>query len=65
MASYTARVKEILRDLGCRFDRNGKGDHEIWFSPINNRKFPVDHDIRSRHTANAILKQAGINLKAF
>jgi hypothetical protein len=65
MASYTARVKEILRDFGCRFDRNGKGDHEIWFSPINNRKFPVDHDIRSRHTANAILKQAGINLKAF
>jgi HicA toxin of bacterial toxin-antitoxin, len=65
MASDTARVKEILRDFGCRFDRNGKGDHEIWFSPINNRKFPVDHDIRSRHTANAILKQAGINLKAF
>jgi hypothetical protein len=65
MASYTARLKEILKSYGCRFDRAGKGDHEIWFSPINNPKFPVDLDIRSRHTDNAILKQAGINLKAF
>jgi hypothetical protein len=65
MASYTARLKEILKSYGCRFDRPGKGDHEVWFSPINNRKFPVDPDIRSRHTANAILKQAGINSKAF
>ncbi|MGD0291618.1 MAG: type II toxin-antitoxin system HicA family toxin [Candidatus Binataceae bacterium] len=50
----------MLRDKKCRYDPPGKGDHEIWHSPINNRKFPVDHDIRSRHTANAILKQAGI-----
>jgi len=32
----------------------------IWCSPISGRKFPADHDIRSRHTANSILKQAGI-----
>jgi hypothetical protein len=38
----------------------GKGDHEIWFSPITQRRFAVDSDIRSRHTANAVLKQAGI-----
>ncbi len=60
MASYTGRVKDILTRHKCRFDRPGKGDHEIWYSPINNRKFPVDHTIRSRHTANGILKQAGI-----
>ena len=30
MASYTARVKEILRAQGCHFERPGKGDHEIW-----------------------------------
>ncbi|MBE3603741.1 type II toxin-antitoxin system HicA family toxin [bacterium] len=60
MASYTDRVKEILRNHNCRFDRPGKGDHEIWNSPINGRKFPVDHSIKSRHTANGILKQAGI-----
>jgi HicA toxin of bacterial toxin-antitoxin, len=64
MADYSSEVKKILRENGCRFDRAGKGDHEIWFSPITNRKFPVDHKILSRHTANAVLKQAGIP-KAF
>ena len=60
MASYTLRLKEILRAHGCSFERMGRGDHEIWYSPITDRRFPVDHNIRSRHTANAILKQAGI-----
>lgn len=64
MADYSPEVKKILRENGCRFDRAGKGDHEIWFSPITKRKFPVDHTILSRHTANAVLKQAGIP-KAF
>jgi HicA toxin of bacterial toxin-antitoxin, len=64
MADYSPEVKKILRENGCHFDRAGKGDHEIWFSPITKRKFPVDHKILSRHTANAVLKQAGIP-KAF
>jgi hypothetical protein len=64
MADYSPEVKKILRENGCRFDRAGKGDHEIWFSQITKRKFPVDHKILSRHTANAVLKQAGIP-KAF
>jgi len=42
------------------FDRSGKGDHEIWYSPITQRKFVVDSNIKSRHTANAVLKQAGL-----
>ena len=64
MADYSPEVKKILRENDCHFDRTGKGDHEIWFSPITKRKFPVDHKILSRHTANAVLKQAGIP-KAF
>ena len=60
MADYSPEVKRILRENGCRFDRAGRGDHEIWFSPLTKRKFPVDHKILSRHTANAVLKQAGI-----
>jgi HicA toxin of bacterial toxin-antitoxin, len=64
MADYSPEVKKILHENGCHFDRAGKGDHEIWFSPITKRKFPVDHKILSRHTANAVLKQAGIP-KAF
>jgi hypothetical protein len=60
MATYTPKLKEILLAHGCRFDRPGRGDHEIWYSPITDRRFPVDHKILSRHTANAVLKQAGI-----
>lgn len=65
MASNLAPdLKRRLQASGCRFERQGKGDHEIWYSPITNRRFPVDDKIRSRHTANGVLKQAGLP-KAF
>lgn len=63
MPGYTRELKEILREHGCEFDRNGKGDHEIWWNPTTGAKFPVDSDIKSRHTANQVLKQAGIDKK--
>src|SRR5205823_4878506 len=59
-ASYTPKVKEILRAQGCYFEQQGRGDHEIWYSPITQRRFPVDQKILFRHTANAVPKQAGI-----
>jgi len=43
---------------GVAFVRQGKGDHEIWESPISNTRFTVDAAIKSRHTANGVLKQA-------
>jgi hypothetical protein len=58
--SFTPELKRILQENGCRFERQGKGDHEIWLSPITNRRFVVDEAIKSRHTANAVLKQAGL-----
>jgi hypothetical protein len=63
MSNYTPRLKGYLREAGCVFDRQGKGDHEIWFSPITGVKFVVDNAIKSRHTANAVLKQAGLPKK--
>ena len=57
MADYAPEVKRLLREAGCYPVRQGKGDHEIWFSPITGRKFVVDSKIKSRHTANAVLKQ--------
>jgi HicA toxin of bacterial toxin-antitoxin, len=60
MSGFTAELKEILRKAGCYFVRHGRGDHEIWQSPISGRRFPVDANIKSRHTANAVLKQAGL-----
>ena len=64
MADYAPRLRKLLKEAGCRIDRKGKGDHEIWHSPLNGRRFPVDQKIKSRHTANGILKQAGLP-KAF
>jgi hypothetical protein len=45
--NYTRRVKVILREKGCIFVRQGKGDHEIWYSPINGRRFMIDNHIKS------------------
>lgn len=63
MAEYERIIRKILKDNGCEFTRRGKGDHDIWYSPISNRNVTVDTKIKSRHTANAILKQAGIDYK--
>jgi HicA toxin of bacterial toxin-antitoxin, len=60
MSDYTQDVKKHLRDAGCRFERQGRGDHEIWYSPITKIRFVVDQRIKSRHTANAVLRQAGL-----
>lgn len=60
MSDYGKAVREILSDNGCDFVRHGKGDHDIWESHISGKRFPVDHTIKSRHTANEILKQAGL-----
>jgi hypothetical protein len=63
MGDYTQMLKDALAEVGCRFERQGKGDHEIWYSPITGVRFPVDQKIKSRHTANAVLKQAGLPKK--
>lgn len=59
-ASLTPLLKKLLSEAGCFLERQGKGDHEIWYSPITERRFVVDSAIKSRHTANAVLKQAGL-----
>ena len=57
----TELLKKIL-DSGCTLVRHG-ANHDIWYSPIVNKNFPVDSKIKSRHTANGILKQSGIDYK--
>lgn len=63
MAEYEKKVRKILSEKGCVFVRHGKGDHDIWHSPISNRNFTVDGKIKSRFTANEIMKQAGIEFR--
>jgi predicted RNA binding protein YcfA (HicA-like mRNA interferase family) len=62
-SGYYAQLRKILLEQGCSFVRQGKGSHEIWQSPITQCRFPVATSIVSRNTANAILKQAGLNIK--
>jgi len=59
-ANFAPELIALLKACGCSFVRHGKGDHDIWFSPITGRRFVVDGDIRSKHTANGVLKQAGL-----
>jgi hypothetical protein len=61
---FDRAIRDLLRTAGCTLVRQGKGSHEIWHSPITRRNFPVPVGIPSRHTANAILRQAGLP-KAF
>jgi len=63
MADYEKTIRKILQENGCHFVRHGKGDHSIWYSSITGKNFPVDGKIKSRHTANAIMKQSGISHK--
>ena len=64
MANYTRDVKRHLLDAGWQRLRQGRGDHEIWWNSSDGRRVTVDGHIKSRHTANAVLKQAGL-AKAF
>jgi len=64
---YSCEVQRILREAGCHFVRQGKGDHEIWYSPMTRTTFPVDGKIVSRHSAMAVrdaycTKAANLNL---
>lgn len=60
------RYREIvrkLRSLGCEFDRQGKGDHEVWINLENRRRTTVQNwgskDIPAG-TLNGILRDLGL-----
>ena len=45
MAEYEKKVRKIMLQNGCTFVSRGKGDHDIWYSPITNRNITVDTKI--------------------
>jgi hypothetical protein len=63
MSGFTEELKNILVANKCRLVR-GYRLRETWESPISKRRFIVDNNIKSRHIANAVLRQAGLP-KAF
>lgn len=62
MNGYEKQVKAILTTHGWKLLRPGKGSHEFW-GKENNKPITVPHGCKSRHTANAIMKEAKINHK--
>ncbi|NQY35221.1 MAG: type II toxin-antitoxin system HicA family toxin [Alteromonadaceae bacterium] len=52
----------ILKKSGCEFVRHGKGDHQIWYSPITGKKFTVAHPKKQIPigTLRSITRDAGI-----
>ncbi|MEO8927620.1 MAG: type II toxin-antitoxin system HicA family toxin [Caulobacteraceae bacterium] len=56
------QIVAVMREEGCWRVDGGKGSHEKWRSPINNRTVTVPRS-KSRHTANEVLKQLGIQRK--
>jgi predicted RNA binding protein YcfA (HicA-like mRNA interferase family) len=63
-ATFDRELQRMLTRVGCYLVRSGKGSHEIWYSPITKRRFVLPAAIVSRHTANGVLKDAGLP-KAF
>lgn len=61
MNGYYSQVIEQLKKHGYAYSCPGRGSHEIWSNGKHNQTVPFN--CKSRHTANDILKQAGINHK--
>ncbi|MEL6920717.1 MAG: type II toxin-antitoxin system HicA family toxin [Pseudomonadota bacterium] len=59
--TYYSDVTKLLTQGGFEFARSGKGSHEMWQSRLSGKKVIVPRNLKSRHTANAILKSAGID----
>jgi predicted RNA binding protein YcfA (HicA-like mRNA interferase family) len=60
MKGYASAVRAKLEEAGWRFLRHGKGDHDIWHNPQTKKRVTVPVKLMSRHTANGILKDAGL-----
>jgi len=54
------QVRRILSKNGFDVARKGKGDHVIWFNSVTRKTVSVDGEIKSRHSANEVLKKAGL-----
>ena len=61
MAGYEKKIIEFLKREGFSEERNPRGSHVIWSNGVVEVSVPAK--IRKRHTANGILRQAGIDTK--
>ena len=60
MSGYERKVRKFLKESGYVMERP-RGSHDIWSD--GELEVSVPSKINNRHTANAILKEAGIDEK--
>ena len=56
---FYRQVVQQLSLLGFEHIKGGKGSHEKWISAAGEKTLTVPRRLKSRHTANNILKSAG------
>ncbi|KQN54360.1 addiction module toxin, HicA family [Erwinia sp. E602] len=59
------KSSDLIRELalaGCEIKRNTGGSHQIWWSPLSGKTFPVPHPKKDLPigTVRSIKKLAGI-----
>lgn len=55
-------LKRQLKKIGCTILREG-GNHEIWYSPLTGKQFPVGHHSKEEvpsGTLNSIKRMSGL-----
>ena len=55
-------ITKKLKELGCRFYRQGKEDHEIWVNPKGAR-FPISKRMHNSRLHKILLKQAVMEVR--
>lgn len=63
VAGFYKDIAQKLSEAGYAFHRTCKGSHEMWKHTVSGHTVIVPHSTKSRHTANGILKDAGIDHK--
>jgi len=58
---FYKQIQKILKKNGFRYVRNAKGSHELWQHRDSGLETIVPYNLHSRHTANGILKDIGVN----
>ncbi|GJL97846.1 MAG: addiction module toxin, HicA family protein [Hyphobacterium sp.] len=59
---FYKQIISQLKKAGFQRAKGGKGSHEKWIAPDGSRVL-VPQSSKSRHTANSIMKDAGIDHK--
>jgi predicted RNA binding protein YcfA (HicA-like mRNA interferase family) len=60
---FYADVCKCISSVGFKYVGNAKGSHEKWMCENSGVVLIVPKNMKSRHTANGILKDAGLSKK--